>query len=121
MARVSEQVVCGVLFEGQGVVFDDASIEVCADEGEEEDGGEQVARRCPTQFFVARLVEKCADAEIVEKCGDAIINTPGLLQFAKKVCINHGSLFFSVLLMIFDNPTIPESKRLFTLKIYYFQ
>ena len=75
----------------------------------------------PRSFFDARLVEQRADAEHVEKGGDAIINTPGLLQFANKVCINHGSLFFSVLLRIFDKPTIPESKRLFTLKIYDFQ
>ena len=121
MARVSEQVVCGVLFEGQGVVFDDAAREIGADEGEEEDGGEQGARGSPTQFFDACLVQECADAKLVEKGGDAIIGAPGLLQFANKVCINHGSLFCSVLLMIFDKPTISESKRLFTLKIYYFQ
>ena len=87
MAWVSEQVVCGVLFEGQGVVFDDAAIEVFADEGEEEDGGEQGLWGSAAQFFDACLVEQCADAEIVEKGGDAIIDAPCLLQFANKVCI----------------------------------
>ena len=85
------------------------------------DGGEQGLWGSAAQFFDARLVEQRADAELVEKGGDAIINTPSLLQLANKVCINHGSLFFSVLLRIFDKPTIPESKRLFTLKIYDFQ
>ena len=51
VARVSEQVVCGVLFEVQGVVFDDAAIEVCAYEGEEEDGGEQGLWGSAAQFF----------------------------------------------------------------------
>ena len=87
MAWVSEQVVCGVLFEGQVVVFDDAAREVCAYEGEEEDGGEQGLWGSAAQFFDACLVQECADAEIAKKYGEVIINTPGLLQFANKVCI----------------------------------
>ena len=103
------------------MVFDDVAIEVFADEGEEEDGGEQGLWGSAAQFFDARLVEERADAEIAEKCGNAIINAPGLLQFANKECINHVSLFFSILLRISDKPTIPESKRLFTLKFNYYQ
>ena len=47
--------------------FGDAAIEVCADEWEEEDGGEQGLWGGAAQFFDARLVQECADVEIVEK------------------------------------------------------
>ena len=120
MARVSEQGVGGVFFESQGVVPDDAAIEVGADEGEEEDGGEHSSWRCAAQLFDAGPVQEGADLEVVEKGSDMIGNLSCLLLSVKKVCTIHGSLFFLILLKIFGKPNIPESKRLFTLKMQNF-
>ena len=111
----------GILFEVQGVILDDASEEVGTDEGEKKDGGEQSPGFCATQFFDAGFVQEGADLEIVEEGGDVIGHMFCLLQFANKFSINHGSLFFPILLMNFAKPNIPESKRLFTLKMKNFQ
>ena len=120
MAGIFEQGIGGILLEAQSVIVDDAAIEVGADEGEKKDGGQHSARGDAAQLFDARLVQEDADLKIVEERVDPLNNAPCLLLFAKKVCSNHGSLFFPILLRILDNPTLPESKRLFILKIQTF-
>ena len=50
-------------------------------------------------------IQEGADLESVEESGEAIIDAPCLLQFVKKVCRNHVSLFRLILLEIFANTT----------------
>ena len=64
--------------------MDDAAVKVGADEGEEEDGGEQCPGFCAAQLFDAGLVQERADLEIVEKCGDAVANLPCIFCCLRK-------------------------------------
>ena len=121
VAGIFEQGIGSVLFEAQGVIVDDAAVKVGADEGKEKDGSQHSARGGAAQLFDARLVQESAALKIVEEGVDPLNNAPCLLLFAKKVCSNHGSLFFPILLRILDNLTLPESKLIFTFKIQNFQ